>query len=103
MIPVGTPVPVGVYDAEQRRWVPQDNGVVLKILGVTPTGRALLDINGDGIADSDSVLLYSYGIVGGGEVCHTWAGPYSNCATGFGHITVSWMGSSRLCVASTPV
>ena len=55
-------MPVGAYDAAQGRWVPQDNGVVLKILGVTPTGRALLDINGDGIADSDSVLLYNYGI-----------------------------------------
>lgn len=54
-MPVGMAVPVGAYDAARGEWVPEENGVVLKIVGETD-GRADLDITGDGVADSDAAL-----------------------------------------------
>lgn len=57
--PVGTKVPTGVYDPDSAKWFPRPNGVVLRITGTDAQGRALLDINGDGIADSDSLLLFN--------------------------------------------
>ncbi len=53
--PVGTAVPVGYYDRQQGVWVASDNGVVLKILSLT-AGRADLDTDGDGVADSANTL-----------------------------------------------
>jgi len=57
--PVGTKVPTGVYDPDSAKWFPRPNGVVVRITGTDAQGRALLDINGDGIADSDSLLLFN--------------------------------------------
>jgi len=57
--PVGTAVPSGVYNPVAGAWQPRPNGVVLKILGKDAQNRALLDINGDGVADSDSLLVFN--------------------------------------------
>jgi RHS repeat-associated protein len=57
--PVGTAVPVGVYDPTAANWLPEPNGVVLKVVGTDGLGRALLDINGDGVPDSDSLLAFN--------------------------------------------
>jgi RHS repeat-associated protein len=57
--PVGTAVPSGVYNPAGGAWQPRPNGVVLKILGKDAQDRALLDINGDGVADSDSLLVFN--------------------------------------------
>ncbi|HEX6535681.1 MAG TPA: hypothetical protein VF041_13880 [Gemmatimonadaceae bacterium] len=57
--PVGTTVPSGAYDPDSAAWIPQPNGVVLKVLGTDSQGRALLDINGDGVPDADSVLAFN--------------------------------------------
>jgi RHS repeat-associated protein len=57
--PVGTAVPTGVYSPSAGLWQPRPNGVVLKILGKDAQNRAILDINGDGVADSDSLLVFN--------------------------------------------
>jgi len=57
--PVGTAVPTGAYNPDSAAWQPRPNGVVLRITGTDAEGRALLDINGDGVPDSDSVLVFN--------------------------------------------
>jgi RHS repeat-associated protein len=54
--PVGTPVPAGYYDRRLGEWVPQDNGQVVRLLGTDATGRALLDLTGQGQAADDPAL-----------------------------------------------
>ncbi|MBK7178819.1 MAG: carboxypeptidase regulatory-like domain-containing protein [Chloroflexi bacterium] len=54
-IPVGTPVPAGYYDNLQAKWIPADNGRVIKILSISG-GLANLDVTGDGIADTGQIL-----------------------------------------------
>ncbi|MFB6255334.1 MAG: carboxypeptidase-like regulatory domain-containing protein, partial [Haloplanus sp.] len=58
--PVGTAVPVGSYDRDASRWVPSDDGIVLKILRIEG-GRAVLDLTGDGSA-ADPTTLREAGI-----------------------------------------
>jgi len=58
--PVGTAVPVGVLNREVGQWNPSDDGVVVKVLD-TSSGIALIDTNGDDLADDDA-LLASRGI-----------------------------------------
>lgn len=53
--PVGMIAPAGYYDKTQAVWVPSDNGRVIKILSVTD-GKANVDANGDGTADTASAL-----------------------------------------------
>src|SRR5439155_14837708 len=52
---VGLVVPAGFYDRTQGMWIPSQNGRVIKILSQT-AGRADIDTNGDGVADTTSVL-----------------------------------------------
>ena len=49
--PVGTDVPVGIYDRAKAAWVPSANGRIVKIVSVTG-GAADVDTDGDGVADS---------------------------------------------------
>jgi hypothetical protein len=58
--PVGTPVPVGYYDRTAGSWAASDNGKVINVLG-TSGGLALLDTNGDGLAD-DATTLAALGV-----------------------------------------
>jgi len=53
--PVGTGVPAGWYDRTKATWVAENDGLVIKILSVT-AGKADLDINGDGVAETESAL-----------------------------------------------
>ncbi len=53
--PVGTLVPSGYYDWEQAAWVPQENGLVIKILGVA-NGLAQVDLAGSGVAADSGAL-----------------------------------------------
>ncbi|MCB9419049.1 MAG: hypothetical protein H6667_04560 [Ardenticatenaceae bacterium] len=53
--PVGSAVPVGYYDEAQARWIPADNGIVIKILAIGG-GSASLDVTGDGVADTGAAL-----------------------------------------------
>ena len=53
--PVGSPVPVGHYDRAQGKWLPSDNGRVIKLLSTTG-GLADLDVTGSGIASSQTDL-----------------------------------------------
>ncbi|MEO5371598.1 MAG: hypothetical protein H7833_16130 [Magnetococcus sp. DMHC-1] len=53
--PVGIPVPSGSYDREKATWIPEENGRVIRIIGVTD-GRAQLDITGDGQVASPTAL-----------------------------------------------
>ena len=53
--PVGSPVPAGYYDRQQGRWLPSKNGIVIKLLAES-NGKAQIDINGDGVADSGDAL-----------------------------------------------
>lgn len=46
--PVGTVVPAGYYDFEKHLWIPEKNGAVIKILGITG-GAADLDLTGSGL------------------------------------------------------
>ena len=52
-------VPVGVYNPDSAKWLPRPNGLMVKVTGTDAQGRALLDINGDGIADSDALLAFN--------------------------------------------
>ena len=50
----GTAVPAAYYDKEKAAWVPSKNGIVIDIVGRTPSANgdlADLDITGDGTAD----------------------------------------------------
>ncbi len=53
--PVGTGMPKGVYDRRLAAWVPEENGVVLAIVGTTD-GLADLDLDGDGMAEDPTDL-----------------------------------------------
>jgi hypothetical protein len=71
--PVGTGIPLGTYvhgtntgtctSGSCSQWVPQNNGIVLGIVSIT-AGTANLDVSGDGVADSASVLA-TFGITAG--------------------------------------
>lgn len=54
--PVGSPVPAGSYDRAAGRWVPEQNGLVIKILSISG-GQASLDVTGDGLPDSGAALV----------------------------------------------
>src|SRR5205823_8576877 len=58
--PVGTPVPVGVYDRDHGVWDASDNGRVVKDISVDG-GTAQLDVAGNGQA-ADSATLAGLGI-----------------------------------------
>jgi RHS repeat-associated protein len=50
--PVGSPVPVGFYDKDKSRWVPADNGIVIRLLDTNSDGVAdALDATGEGLPD----------------------------------------------------
>ncbi len=53
--PVGSPVPVGSYDQTKSAWIPEANGIVIKVLGSDAQG-ADLDVDGDGVADTGAKL-----------------------------------------------
>ena len=52
---VGSTVPAGYYDRARGRWVPADNGRVIKIMSVAG-GLAELDTDGDGAVDNGTAL-----------------------------------------------
>lgn len=54
-MPVGTLVPNGYYDRERAAWVPQENGLVIRILGVSD-GLAQVDLTGGGVAADSGTL-----------------------------------------------
>jgi RHS repeat-associated protein len=58
--PVGGIVPVGYYDVSKAAWIPSDNGLIIKILGVS-NGLALLDTDGTGL-EADTAALAALGI-----------------------------------------
>lgn len=53
--PVGTAVPSAWYDRERASWIPDDDGRVIAITDVID-GRAVLDIDGRGVAASQEEL-----------------------------------------------
>ncbi len=53
--PVGIAVPLGSYDRSRGVWIPADSGRVIKVLSVSG-GIAVLDVDGDGVADSEGTL-----------------------------------------------
>jgi len=60
--PVGMSVPLGSYDLATARWVPAENGRVLRVVSTTG-GVATLDADGDGDADaSDEPILTTLGV-----------------------------------------
>lgn len=54
-VPVGTVIPVGYFDAEQRRWVAAPNGRAIRLLSVSGS-LAELDLDGTGAPASASAL-----------------------------------------------
>jgi RHS repeat-associated protein len=50
--PIGGIVPVGWYDRQNNMWVPSKNAYVMKVIGIQDSS-ALIDLNGDGLADND--------------------------------------------------
>jgi RHS repeat-associated protein/uncharacterized repeat protein (TIGR01451 family) len=54
--PAGSIVPLGWYDRSIGTWVPADNGIVVKIIDIV-SGRAYLDVTGDGLADDTDSLI----------------------------------------------
>jgi len=59
--PVGEVVPVGFYDYDKSAWIPSANGRIIKILSIDGEGRAILDLDGDSLADN-AVALTALGI-----------------------------------------
>lgn len=57
--PVGTPVPSGYHDHDKAQWLPENNGLVVRVLGVS-SGTATVDVAGQGIA-ADGATLASLG------------------------------------------
>ncbi|NQX58142.1 fibronectin type III domain-containing protein [Paenibacillus qinlingensis] len=53
--PVGSSVPNAYYDRKSGIWVPAQNGVIIQIVGIE-AGKALVDTDGDGAADSGTKL-----------------------------------------------
>ncbi len=53
--PVGTWIPLGSYDRIQGMWVPEQEAIVVKIVGMS-NGMALLDLTGDGAPEGASAL-----------------------------------------------
>ena len=51
--PVGTIVPSGYYDYNLERWVPSENGYVIKILGSDNNGLAKFDLANTGLTITD--------------------------------------------------
>lgn len=51
----GTAVPMGYYDREKGEWVAAPDGVVIDVVGVS-AGKAQLDLDGDGKADTGAKL-----------------------------------------------
>ncbi len=49
-------VPSGYYDRDKDTWIAERDGITLKILGVDAAGRALLDFDGDGVAEGAEAL-----------------------------------------------
>jgi len=54
-IAVGSLVPAGSYDRQRAAWIPESNGRVIQILGVT-AGLARVDVDGSGVP-ADSATL----------------------------------------------
>lgn len=54
--PVGSPVPVGAYDRTTGIWVPEKNGLVVRVVGKTSAGLAEVDLEGKGAAASAAEL-----------------------------------------------
>lgn len=54
-MPPGALIPSGYYDRRRAAWVPQENGVVIRILDAE-AGLAKVDIDGDGRAEGPVVL-----------------------------------------------
>ncbi|MFV0476611.1 MAG: RHS repeat-associated core domain-containing protein [Parahaliea sp.] len=45
--PAGSIVPVGSYSFSERAWIPEDNGLVIKVLAIDAAGLAVLDVDGE--------------------------------------------------------
>ena len=54
-LPAGSAAPLGWYDRDTERWVPEDDGIVIEVVSVTG-GLADLDLDGDGLADGGTAL-----------------------------------------------
>ncbi len=54
-IPTGGLIPNAYYDRDVAAWVPQENGVVIKILD-TRSGTAVIDLDGDNVPEKDATL-----------------------------------------------
>ncbi len=52
--PVGTIVPVGRYDRQRGVWTPEEDGLVIGIVAIDGSGAATLDLDGDGLAESEA-------------------------------------------------
>lgn len=52
---VGMAVPVGTYETSNGRWAGQPDGRVIKIVSISPDGRATIDVTGFGPANVDEL------------------------------------------------
>lgn len=95
----GTVVPVGFYDRTLARWVPNDNGNVVKILSIT-SGLADVDTDGDGVADNAGISAAERQALGTQYVAPKtlWRVPLSH----FSPYDFNWPYGMPACNASTP-
>jgi RHS repeat-associated protein len=56
-MPTGIQVPMAFYDRTRAAWVPTQDGRVIQILSILPGGTAVLDTDGDGVADDGSAIV----------------------------------------------
>lgn len=53
--PVGELVPLGYYDREKSAWIPEENGIIIKIIGVD-NGKALISTSDDDSIANQGIL-----------------------------------------------
>lgn len=59
-LPVGSAVPLGSYDTVKGYWVPQPDGLVIKILSRTSDGVAQLDLGNNRVATSGELASLNF-------------------------------------------
>jgi len=78
-LPEGEPVPTGTYDPTLSAWVPDPSGKVIRIVGISPGGEAIVSASSSGGVVWDAGELASLALAYRTDVCPT---AQTTCAEG---------------------
>ncbi len=87
--PVGGAVPAGWYEPSSARWVPADNGRIIGVLSLDPSGCGVLDVDGSG-QPASATALQALGIdqAEGCRIGHLYAPGQSFWRVSVRHFTI---------------